>query len=343
MTALMAINRYLCIFLVSMLSVSCLAQESVFYVSSSRDTMGVGSVFSKDATYFSTKGSTQIGIYSRNPYRRIGSICCHKGEVTEEYFLKGNEGEDRLLQFKKIRMQEVEVIEASIYSVKGELLVGPREMPVFSGNLFSVAPAKTHFAILNDDVVSVFDSSLNKVKDIDVSIELKGIESITISNGGDSVLIKDAASFVFLTARAGVGARVASCEAAMGDKFKVVPHDMVLNRFFVLFESGRVCIINGGEGKELKMTSFERVIGAYALDSMLYVLTEVSITAFDDKEFAAVGSFELSPYYEQQFGIPSVHEHPIFVDHEFDSKSNTFYLRGHRSANIFYEIKVTNK
>ena len=339
----MAINRYLCIFLASMLGASCLAQEIDFSVSSSRDQMGVGSVFSKDATYFSTKGNAQIGIYSRNPYRRTGSICCHKGEITEEYFLKGNEGEDRLLQFKKIRMQGVEAIEASIYSVKGVLLVGPREMPIFSGNLFSVAPAKTYFAILNDNVVSVFDSSLNKVKDINVSIELKGIESIALSNDGDSILIKDSASFVFVAAHAGIGARVTSCDAAMGDKFKIAPHEMVLSKFLVLFESGRGCIISGGAGKEFKMASSEGVIGAYAVDSMLYVLTEVSITAFDDKEFTTVGSFELSPYYEQQFGIPSAHEYPVFLDHEFDSKSNTFYLRGHRSTNVFYEIKVTNK
>ena len=75
----------------------------------------------------------------------------------------------------------------------------------------------------------------------------------------------------------------------------------------------------------------------YATTSNLYVLNNFSITAFDANTFIKRGRLELAPYYDEQFGPPGPYLKIGFIDHEFDWKNDTFYLRGRSST--FYEVK----
>lgn len=337
------VNWCLFVFLIFPLSFSCVAGEIEISVTTSADRMGFGSVFAKDAAYFTIKGTAKLAINSRVPLKPTGSICCHVGERTEEVFLKTSEGTDLLLQVKKSLTKGSEGMTAAIYDVAGKLSVGPIIIPIAQHQIISASPSKMHFAILSDNIIMVYDSGLNLVNKYKLEIDLKKVSSVALSNTGSSALIKDSKSIVFVDFKLDKEVNINSCNIPRKSDVKLASYEDSLNNFVVISESGASCFINQGEVESFKLDNTWGLKGVYATDLKLYIVRESSIHVVDKSTLAENEIFDLTPYYEEKFGTPSSNEWPMFSAHEFDSKNNTFYLRGHASTRVFYQIKILGK
>lgn len=304
--------------------------------------MNYDSVFSKDAAYFTKKGSYQVGIFSRNPYKRTGSICCHRGENTEEIFIKDNEGGDRLLQAKKTVVNGVEVLMLSVFDVEGNLVVRPLRFPVSQDQQISVSPSKTLIVVLSGSSVGVYDADFRQVKEHTISKELKNSEVIAISNNGRAVLIKDSESFIYVDLQLGKEVNVESCSVPKGYKFKVSAFEsQSSNSFFVVSQVGDSCLIKEGGAEMFSAYFTGKLLAVYAARDVLYVLTSETITAYESKYFRKNGFFDLISYYEGQFGKSSM-VRPFFSQNEFFYQRGTFFIRGGGGSGVFFEINQVN-
>ncbi|MFC6633227.1 hypothetical protein [Microbulbifer taiwanensis] len=295
------------------------------------------SVYSHDAVYYLTKGSAQIGIYSRQPYKRIGSICCHRGKFTDEYFLKGGFGDYRLLQAVKSG-DGLEELLVSIYSVEGDLLAGPKKSHSVREGLLAVDRERTHFAVLNEKSIEVYDSDLNRVKEHLFSADLIDVESVAISNKVSGALIKDAESLVFIDFRTGEETFIDSCNMPKGTQFRMVSYEATLNKFLMVSQSGSSCVIDENVVQEFEVDVTGKLGSVYATNDVLLVVTSDTVAALDANTFTLNGLFELKTYYENKFGKdPAVR--PFFVQNEYDYSSNTMYLSGGGNTGSFFELK----
>lgn len=333
------LNKSFFVFIVATLSVSCAARDIEFSVTPSRDRMEVDSVFSKDSTYFTSKGSSQVGIYSRNPYQRTGSICCHKGERTEELFLKDSEGKDLLLQLKQGAGDSNAAPMLSVFDTEGKLMAGPLNLKNPQSQLIAVSPSKENFAVLDRSNIIVYSSNLKIIKEYSASKEFLNIEAIALSNDANSVLFKNSQSLVYVDLQLNREAGVASCSVTDAPEFKIAAFDAESsNSFFFVSQAGAACVINAGEAKIFKASFTGKLLAAYATNENLHVLTSDTITTFSSTSFANIGLFELAPYYEDKFGKDSS-VRPLFSKSEFDPQSNTFFVRGGGNSGTFFEIQ----
>lgn len=333
------LNKSFFVFIVATLSVSCAARDIEFSVTPSRDRMEVDSVFSKDSTYFTSKGSSQVGIYSRNPYQRTGSICCHKGERTEELFLKDSEGKDLLLQLKQGAGDSNAAPMLSVFDTEGKLMAGPLNLKNSQSQLIAVSPSKENFAVLDRSNIIVYSSNLKIIKEYSASKEFLNIEAIALSNDANSVLFKNSQSLVYVDLQLNREAGVASCSVTDAPEFKIAAFDAESsNSFFFVSQAGAACVINAGEAKIFKASFTGKLLAAYATNENLHVLTSDTITTFSSTSFANIGLFELAPYYEDKFGKDSS-VRPLFSKSEFDPQSNTFFVRGGGNSGTFFEIQ----
>ncbi|MCP5334806.1 MAG: hypothetical protein H7A08_03825 [Oceanospirillaceae bacterium] len=337
------LNKSIFVFIVSILSVSCAARDIEFSVTPSRDRMEVDSVFSKNSAYFTSKGSSQVGIYSRNPYKRTGSICCHKGERTEEFFLKNGEGNDLLMQLKQGEGHSDAVPMLSVFDTEGKLMAGPLNLKNSQSQLIAVSPSKEKFAVLDRGNIIVYSSNLKIIKEYSASKELSDIDAIALSNDANSVLVKNSQSLVYVDLNARKEVNVQSCDIVANQSVTLNAYETEENRFFVVANTGESCVINQGKAEEFKLTNIkDRVIGVYAAGSDLYVLTESSIFVFDQESLYKKGEFNLPAYYAKQFGDSDPYQLPLILKSEFDWHGQKLYLRGHKSTKKFYEIGVIN-
>ncbi|WP_054112853.1 hypothetical protein [Marinagarivorans algicola] len=333
------LNKSFFVFIVSILSVSCAARDIEFSVTPSRDRMEVDSVFSKNSAYFTSKGSSQVGIYSRNPYKRTGSICCHKGEKTEEFFLKDREGNDLLMQLKQGEGHSDAVRMLSVFDTEGKLMAGPLNLKNSQSQLIAVSPSKEKFAVLDRGNIIVYSSNLKIIKEYSVSKELSNIDAIALSNDANSVLVKNSKSLFYVDLQLSREAGVAFCSVTETPEFKIAAFDAASsNSFFFVSQAGSACVINAGEAKIFKASFTDKLLAAYATNENLHVLTSDTITTFNSTSFANIGLFELTPYYEDKFGKDSS-VRPLFLKSEFDPQSNTFFLRDGGNSGTFFEIQ----
>lgn len=319
------------------------AQDVEFSVKASRDRMEFGSILSTNAELFTTKGSSQVGIYKRNPYTRLGSVCCHEDLITEEFFLKDQLGNDQLLQvITSHSISSGYTSVASIYSTEGHKLHGPKKISSSKDMEIYVDRDKKHFSVIDVGKASIYDAELTSIKEHVFSVKSDDIKLFSLSNSVRSVLVGYSGVLMLVDLNSGHESNVDGCSVSDSDELKAASFGNAFNSFFIVSQSGKSCLIDEGHVKDFKIQFKGELLAVYASGMNLYVLTADSIKIIDSKSLYDKGLFEIRPYYEGKYG-EQANVQPSFSRHEFDSHNNIFYLSGGGNTGTFFEVKVVNK
>jgi hypothetical protein len=332
---------YIYIGIISLLVSSFSGAEDIeFFVEALKDKMKHTSVYSKDASYFSSKGSENLSIYSLKNNERIGFICCQRGFFTNEFFIHTDEKDDRLLQIKRNKNNEKESI-SSIYNMEGVRLIESKEIK--SDEYVAISRSKNIISAINREKIKIYDSYLRKINEYSLKSRINKVDNMAISNGATSALVKSPKSFIYINFEDKSEVLVGSCFFSEDYDIKISPYESSKNRFFVMSQFGDGCIVSQGKGRAFKVSFTGKIIDIYASKDLLFLVTSSSIFVFDGDSFAEKANFELAEYYEIKFGKPGPYEYPLFDKSEFDWSNSTFYLRGHSSTKTFYKIKLGTK
>lgn len=324
-------------------NLACAAEDVVFSVNVTKDRLSSGSALSSSGEYFSKKGSEQVGIYKRDPYKRLGAVCCHRGEVAGEFFLISQKLGDVLLQLKQTKKEGGRSATASIFSVEGTELFEIKIGTDFQEEMISIAPDKKYFSLYFRDMFFVYDSDLKPVHKFQWKSDLGSIESFTLSLGGSSALVQTNKSFVYIDFHEAIQVNLPGCNKVKLMGVSVFSGTGVDEEFFVASDTGSSCVVRKGKSKNVKLDYFGEVLGGYVSQSGIYIVTQSHIYLFENKTLTKNASFDLYDFYMKKYGKPSPYEKVMFSSFEFDEGDEMFYLRGHSSIASFFEIGVSKK
>lgn len=333
---LLAIAGLIC----SLPAASGAAQGVTFSVTTVPDRMGDRAQFSRNAAYFTTRGSAQVAVYRSDPYQRVGLICClAKTERTSEYFLKSATNADLVLQVARPRSGKGPV-KLAVYSLEGKQIASANFNPATSSPLLALDSSRRYLALTDGSKVQVYDSSLSAVRSQNLPVTVASPVELLLSMGAKGALLIGQDALVAADFDARKVSRVQSCPAPGDQAYAAAPAEAIANRYIVLTESGEGCRVDGVSGSRFQTAARADLRGMYFTSDLLLVITAVSVEALNATSMSTLAVFDLVPFYERKFGR-NADEKPFFVQHEFDAAASRLYLRGSVSTGTLFEIAVT--
>jgi len=314
-----------------------------FSVQHKQDRMGVESVMSSDGDLFTKKGSAQILVYERDPFKRLGLICCvHNVDDSKEYFILGKNDEKYILQATMVKSPDVNMVGFNVFDVFGEKKASMKFTNKYAFNSISVARSKKYFGYYDGRYVRIYDSSLNEIRRYPTKIKSEAKLKLVLSyNANGYLLVGENQIYVHMGAKDISSDNESLCVNVLGKEVYFNSFENTDGRYVIVSQSGESCVINETVSEEFRVKIDAKVLGVYAKDESLYLVTSDSLSAFDLDLKLLESKFEVKPYYISQYG-DSPYEKPFFIDHEFNSRLNEFYLRGSLSIKTLFEVMLIN-
>jgi hypothetical protein len=323
----------------SLAAVSSAAQGVSFSVTTRPDRMGDRAQFSRNAAWFTTKGSAQVLVYRSDPYQRIGLICCQtRTERTSEYFLKSATDADLVLQVARPRSGKGPV-KLAVYSLAGKLVARTSFNPATPSPLLALDRSRKHLALTDGATIILYDSSLATVRLQKLAVAVARPVELLLSTGARGALLIGHDALVAMDFDTRKLTAVRACRAPGDQAYAAAPAEAIANSYIVLTESGEGCRVEGATGSRFQTDPRADLRGIYFTPDLLLVITAVSVEALNMMSLSTQAVFDLVPFYEGKFGR-NADEKPFFVQHEFDAAASRLYLRGSVNTGTLFEISV---
>lgn len=314
-----------------------------FSIDSYKDVSGSRSVISKDGIFFIRKGSRNISLCNwGNPHTMLGMVEWKDNmtSFSSEYFLYSENEDPLVLLYKSLEKKQNIYSKIEVYNFLGKKL-GKIELDcVLDEKCLSVSPNKKCFGIYNNSSIDIYRAGSQLEKKYSFNTQVKNPDIFQISNSGSIFVLGDSKS-IYYGDMYKPFCKIIGTRDELSSKYKISlsAFEISPTKFVIISQNGNGWLIEGTLISKFSITHNAQIIEIYAKNMFFYVVTSKSVNVYSIVDKKLQGQFDLDRYYKTQFG-DNLNEKAFITDSEFDSRNNTFYLKGSTSIKTMFKVRV---